>query len=443
MSKTASKRFNWSGEWLTSMKLGLILLGIIAVAAGLGTFIPQVDQNPNKAKAVGQIWQIFGFTHIYSTFWFRLLLGLLCLNLLACSLKRSRRIYGRVFQPRLPLDVSGLPNKFRTEINGDFTQLQQSMQRIISKQMFRLTTQETAEGWSFHAVRRRMGYWGSFLTHVAFVILVLGAFSGNLLGFKGYFIAGAGGTLPIQSIMLSSGKVAADFRVRINSAQKKYLSDGELDNWYTDLSILNKNGQEMSRQTLSVNHPFSYQGITFYQANFANGVRLTANIRGQKKAVVLQEQDDYFQAPGTDLYFVVAGIQGEPEKPLINYLVFKGNGAQPVQQGNLLTSQTASIQGQFTMTLERYVPFTGIQVKEDPGVGVVWLGSILLIAGLFLSFYWRPVTVAGILTRNGATDGSLTLGMTSSKKTEELFKEITSIGQIANPPLTLENKSSD
>lgn len=432
MGKETHTGFGLLEEWLTSMKLGLILLGIIAVTAGLGTFIPQVDQSPEQAAKVGQLWQTLGFTQLYSTFWFRLLLGLLCLNLVACSARRFQGIYRLVFHSRPPQVAGDLPHKIRTEIRGDFPGLQRAVEKLLAQKGFRTTAQETATGWSFLGVRRRWGYWGSLVTHLAFVILVLGAVLSSLLGFKGYFMAGAGSIVPIQSITVTNGKINQNFSVRVNSAEKKYLPSGELDNWYSDLSIVNKNGRVLAQQMISVNHPFTYRGITFYQSDYASGVHITADVQGIKKDILLREQNDYYQAPGTDLYFVVAQVKGNEQKPLMVYWVFKSNEAQPVQQGTLANGQTANIQGAYKVTLDGYVPFTGIQVKEDPGVGVVWLGSTLLLVGLFLSFYWRPARVAGVLTREGTTEGILTLGMTAGKDTEGFLSEIKKSSGVKN-----------
>lgn len=410
-------------EWLTSMKLGLVLLGIIAITAGLGTFIPQFDQSPQEALKVAQLWQTLGFTQIYSTFWFRFLLGLLCLNLVACSLRRFHGIYGRVFRPRPPGTAGELPAKIRTEIRGDYHVLQDSVQRTLAHKGFRLTEQETETGWSFLGLRRRWGYWGSFVTHMAFVILVLGAFMSSLLGAKGYFMVGAGSTLSLQSIM-TEGRVGQNFNVRVNSAEKKYLPNGQLDNWYTNLSLISLGGRVLVRKTISVNHPLTYKGITFYQSDYTSGVRLTADVRGSKQEVLLSEQSDYYNVPGTELYFMVAQIAGSEQKPQMFYGVYNNNG-QTVQQGTLSKGQTASIQGKYKMTLDGYAPFTGIQVKKDPGVGVVWLGSALLLVGLFLSFYWRPSRVAGVLSRVEETEeGILALGMTAGKDTESFLSKM-------------------
>lgn len=402
-------------ELFSSMKLGLALLGIIALVAAIGTFFPQMSQEPDKAREVGQVWQALGFTHLYSTVWFRLLLGLLSLNLIVCSMQRFSGIYRRTFKPTPPEDSARVPRTVRAEIEGPVPALRQAVERVLPAMGYRLTTADKDGMLTFVGIRHRWGNWGSFITHLAFVVLLAGAFLGSTLGFKGFLMAGTGEVVPIQQIQIEKGKVAENFSVRINSAEDRFLPTGERDNWYTDLSIL-ENGKEVARKTLSVNHPFTYQGVTLYQASFANGARFTADIRGQKMPVVLQEQGGtYFQAPGTDLYLVVAGLQGGSGRSTVMFQVYKGQSSRPVQTGQLTTGQSADIQGQYQLVFEGKTAFTGLQVKKDPGVWVIWLGSGLLLAGLMLSFYWRPRSVSGVVETWGASRGKLVLGLAAGK----------------------------
>ncbi|TGE34450.1 cytochrome c biogenesis protein ResB [Desulfosporosinus sp. Sb-LF] len=403
----------------SSMKMGLALLGIIALVSGIGTLIPQSEQDPEKAKAVGQLWQTLGLTHLFSTVWFRLLLGLLCINLIVCSLQRFRGIYRQTFKLSPPSNLARVPQKNRRVVKGEGTVLRESVQEFLKQKGYRFMFSDQSDQWSFTAIKRRFGNWGSFITHLSFVVLVLGALLGSVLGFKGYFMEGAGKTFPIQGIELSKGNVSETFSVRINSAEDRLLPNGERDNWYTDMSIL-ENGQEVARKTLSVNHPFNYKGITFYQANFANGAHFTADMNGQKTPVVLREQgQNYFQAPGTELYLIATTIMktSSSQKAGVLYQVYKGTGAEPVQSGQLTSGQTIDVQGTYRLTFDGTAGFTGLQVKKDPGVVIIWLGCALLVGGLLLAFYWQPVVISGILIPENGTQGTLTVGALSGKAT--------------------------
>lgn len=401
--------------FFSSMKLGLALLGVIALVAGVGTLFPQVNVDPEKAQAVGQIWQKLGFTNLYGTFWFRLLMGLLCINLVVCSTQRFQGVYNRTFKLKPPEGTSTVPKKVQVKWAGDGDALKLSVREVLKRRGYKIVTKENNEGWSFIAIKRRLGNWGSIIAHVSFVVLVIGAMLGSFLGFKGFFMTGAGTTVPISSINVSRGTVKHDFSVRINSAEDRFLANGERDNWYTDMSIL-KNSQEVARQTISVNHPFTYEGVTFYQSSFAKGVHLTADLKGKKIPLVLQEKGgNYFQAEGTDLYLIAAAINSGQQTTSIVYQVYQGTASQPIQTGQLKLGQTIDIQGKYKLTLDGNAGFTGVQVKEDPGVMVIWLGCALLLGGLLLSFYWRTSVVLGIFIVKQGNQGELTMGALAGK----------------------------
>lgn len=410
----------------SSMKTGLVLLGIVALASGVGTLIPQEALDPERAQAVSEIWRALGFTHLYSSIWFQLLLGLLCINLIVCSVQRFGGIYRQTFKPITPKNPGNTPSKIQAKLSSqDGETLRSDLQKLLQNKGFRVISNEQDGKWSFVAQKRRWGNWGSIITHLAFVILIVGALLGSLIGFKGFLMVSVGNTVPIQLINVSKGKVIEDFSVKINSAEDKILQSGERDNWYTDLSII-ESGKEVARQTISVNHPFSFKGVTFYQSSFAPGAKFTVDLKGQKIPVVLQSRGgNYFQAPGTDLLLIMAVMKADPKEPVIQYQVFKGNTQQPLKMGQLTLGQSENIDNTFTLTFDELANFTGMQVNKDPGVIVVWIGCGLLMLGLILSFYWRSITLSGILEKQG--ESVLILGAQTGKVSVGIKEEFNRI----------------
>jgi cytochrome c biogenesis protein len=408
----------------SSMKTGLLLLGIVALLSAIGTLIPQEALDPEGAQAVGKIWKTLGFTSLFSSVWFQLLVGLLCINLIVCSVQRFSGIYKETFKPTIPKSSANVPSKIQAKyVDGDGDALRRRVQESLKNKGFRIISSEQDEKWGFVAQKRRWGNWGSIITHISFVILILGALIGSLTGFKGFFMAGEGDTVPIRGIEVNKGKINENFSIKINSAEDRILENGERDNWYTDLSVL-EGGKEVARETISVNHPMTYKGVTFYQASYASGAKFTVDLKGQKIPVVLQSRGgNYFQAPGTDLFLILAAMKTDPKESVILYQVFKGN--QQVKMGQMTPGQSDNIENTYTLTFDAPAGYTGLQVKKDPGVHIVWLGSGLLMLGLILSFYWRAVTISGIIEKQG--EYVLTMGALTGKisiGTKEEFDQI-------------------
>lgn len=403
----------------SSMKTGVVLLGVVALVSGIGTIIPQEASDPEGAMAVSSFWKTLGFTNLYGSALFQLLMGLLCINLIVCSIQRFGSIYRLTFKSAPPQTTGNVPSRIQTKISvTDDNTIKQGIQDLFKSRGFRLISSDNDNKWGFIAQKRRLGNWGSFVTHLSFVILILGALIGSITGFKGFLMAGEGDIVPIRSIDLEKGSISENFSVKVNSVEDRILDNGERDNWYSDLSII-ESGKEVVRKTISVNHPLTYDGVTFYQASYAPGAKLTVDIQGQKIPVVLQNRGgNYFQAPGTDLYLILAAMKTDPKEPVILYQVYKGDSEQPIAMGQLTPGQSENIVDTYTLTFDAMSGYTGLQVKKDPGVSVVWLGSGLLMLGLIVSFYWRPITISGVIENQkepvlimGALTGKLNLGI--------------------------------
>lgn len=402
----------------SSMKFGLTLLGIIAFTAGIGTLFPQTGDNPTKAETINQVWQVLGLTHLYSTAWFRFLLGLLFINLVFCSVQRFHGIYIKSFKPQPLESKSFIPGKIRRELSGEPNELRETVESDLRGKRFLIIAKDNEKGWSFIALKRRWGYWGSLITHIAIAVLVVAGLIGLLAGFKGYFMGLVGTTKSVQNVNVIQGKVPGDFDIRVNSFEPRFLPNGDRENWYTDLSILEK-GKEVAHQTISTNHPFTYKGISFYQSSWSVGI--TVGMNGQEFPVTMNEGEStgLFQLPGTDMSMSI-DVGQNLRQPTVSYQV--SQGFKKVQSGQVLMGQTVDVQGKVKLTVDGWI--TGLKVKRDPGVPLVWLGFALLVIGLLLSFYWRPLLVYGVLERAENGSGKLTLGVSSARFVSSVPKEL-------------------
>ena len=76
------------------MKAANILLALVALLCGLSSLIPQGRELPFYAENYPGAYTLIYRTHFYDVFsswYFVLLMGLLCLSLLVCSLRMFRR----------------------------------------------------------------------------------------------------------------------------------------------------------------------------------------------------------------------------------------------------------------------------------------------------------------------------------------------------------------
>lgn len=99
MAKVIGKtgaRENGSPLWnlFTSVKLAVVLIFLIALACGLSTFIVQDKTSQEYSARYGEglayFLQLTQLTHVFQSYWFTLLLLLLCTNLVCCTIERWR-----------------------------------------------------------------------------------------------------------------------------------------------------------------------------------------------------------------------------------------------------------------------------------------------------------------------------------------------------------------
>lgn len=92
--KVSESQMFWLWQFLSSVKLAVVVIFLIAVACILGTFIVQGRSPEEYAARYGRGWAAFlegaQFTEVFHSYWFTILLVLLCLNLLVCAIKRWR-----------------------------------------------------------------------------------------------------------------------------------------------------------------------------------------------------------------------------------------------------------------------------------------------------------------------------------------------------------------
>ncbi|HAX96016.1 MAG TPA: cytochrome c biogenesis protein ResB, partial [Prolixibacteraceae bacterium] len=87
------KNSNPIWDFFASVKLAIINLFILSTTSIIGTIIPQKESAQwyidKYGETTANFFQVLSFTpDMYSSVWFVLLLGLLCLNLIVCSLDR-------------------------------------------------------------------------------------------------------------------------------------------------------------------------------------------------------------------------------------------------------------------------------------------------------------------------------------------------------------------
>ena len=382
---------------IANLKLAIVLLLAIAVVSIAGTVIEQAQtltfyqQNyPESPALYGFLtWKVIlaaGLNHVYSTWWYLSLLILFGASLTACTFTRqlpalkAARKWKYYQQPKQFEKLAMSAELDRGSIS--------SLILLLKEQKYQVWQQDN----TLYARKGIIGRIGPIVVHLGMLIVLAGGMWGIFTGFFAQEMVMSGNTFKIQNIIesgpFSSPQIPDDWAVKVNRFWIDYTNSGDIDQFYSDLSVVDDDGTELKRETIYVNHPLRYDGVTLYQTNW-----------GIAAVKVQLNNSPIFQIPVAKLDTLNAGnIWGTwiPTKPDmssgVSMLIKDMQGTALIynQQGELTSAirigQSIDIDG-INLKLLDIVGSTGLQIKADPGVPIVYTGFALLMMGVVMSYF--------------------------------------------------------
>jgi cytochrome c biogenesis protein len=382
---------------LADLRLAIILLLLIAIFSVSGTVIEQGQsiefyQNnyPESPALFGFLtWKVIlliGLDQVYQTWWFLSLLILFGSSLTACTftrqlptLKSARRwqYYQR------PQQFKNLA--LSTELEENSLDV---LEDVLKKRYFKVFQEDN----KLYARRGIMGRIGPIVVHASMLIILAGSIIGAFTGFMAQEMVPSGATFKVQHIFnagrFSESQIPQDWSVKVNRFWINYTPDGVIDQFYSDLSVLDNQGEEVDRQTIHVNQPLRYDGVTFYQADWGiAGIRVRVN-NSPAFLLPMAQLDTNGQGRIWGTWVPTKPDLSEGVSVLVKDLqgtVFIYN-----EDGELIATaregNSATINETITLYIDQLVGSTGLQIKSDPGIPIVYLGFGLLMISVLMSY---------------------------------------------------------
>ena len=322
----------------------------------------------------------FGLDHVYKTWWFLFLIFLFGCSLVLCSLLQQ-----------LPsLKIARRCQFFRN--NSAFSKLNNytilttcSFSKILAgiKMAEYSIFQQKNIVYSYKGLIGRIA---PIIVHFSMILVLVGTIVSSLFGFKAQEIVPKTENFHIQNI-LSNGRltIIPQNSARVNDFWITYTKNKTISQFYSDISILNTNGNEIKRKTISVNYPLIDKGVYYYQTDWnLIGLRFKTNTNqiieyplvnvfpNQEKIWLTWISNNQFTQNG--IILVIDNLEGYCS-------IYSDEG---LFLGNVEINETLNFNQ--NIKLLEILSSTGLQIKIDPGIPLIYLGFFFLMISTLMSY---------------------------------------------------------
>ena len=386
-------------EWktLARMRTAVILLAIVAGLSIIATELPQRAIQPERASGwiqahalIGPWFDRLGFFAVYESWPLIAAVVLLYVSLGNCVITRGLALYRR-WRRKLPR-------------NAQF-----------------------------------IGEAGSLVFHLSFFVLLLGVMYNLAAGFTAFVNVVEGDSVvearpsydQIEEGVLFNPSAHKGFEVKVDKFNASYYNDGRPADFVSHTEVFDQ-GNKVAAKDIRVNQYLAYNDVKFYQANY--GWAPVIQVTDPSGKLIYDSPVVFFGdpqlsngvmkvpaagPPGQQLgarMFFVPDLQGDaqnphagtanPDNPAVSMIVFQGDlHADRVQnvydidvsqmktlwQGGLHLGQTAQLPGGYRVSFPRLARYTGLQVTYAPGLPIIYTSFVLMLGGLLIRLYLRPV----------------------------------------------------
>ncbi|GER94221.1 cytochrome c biogenesis protein ResB [hot springs metagenome] len=414
-------------NFFSSITLAVVVFSIISLTSIVGTIIEQGAEPERNIKllskffgeaspTVFRILDSLGFTNMFHSWWFIALLFIFAANLIICSLDRLPRIWNIVKEPIKPIShdvLNTMPIKKEMILKEKLDNAKTTVESLLRNIGFKANVHIVDKGLQIYAEKGRLSRLGVYVTHFSIIIILIGAVIGIFFGFNASLNL-LEGTTSAVAYTRNGKEIPLGFEIGCNDFEVSFYENSDtpkaFKSWLTILENgrpVKINGKEVTE--IDVNRPLRYKGITFYQSSYGfsptkdslfkfsvtsnNGKKQDIQIKfGESFNIpdtnIMGKVSDFSPALGIDesgRLFTYAEMMNNPAV----FVEFTENGKPKYNQWILKRyPQTWKVPDGIIEFKDLWgAQYTGLQVRKDPGVWIVYLGCIVMAIGLYAAFF--------------------------------------------------------
>lgn len=488
-SAIRSKTYNKSiidkiWNFFSSVKVGVSLIVITLIASSLGTFFPQkfnIQAATEAEKAlyyeqnygtIGKLYYELGFSDIFNSWWYQILVGLLAISIIVASLDRGIPLYKSLKNQRVKRHESFM-KKQRIVAQGPVTEGDPSKTLdLISEKMTQLRYKVRRDGNALLAEKNRFARSGPYINHLGLIIFIFGVMLRFVPGFhvdeamwiregevraipgmEGYFLENEQFILETYD----NDPTRAQIEQGVAVIPKNYQTNVKLYKQAEGALLGDTENMELVKEySIRVNHPLKYDGYSIYQMDFRQNELKTMTFElthkesgkslGSMKIDLTDPDKEYVLGENTKVeilnyYPDFSGMKDgvpqtasqypnnpafvfkmtTPDKPK-GEISFVSIGAPPVEAG----------ENEYKMTFKNVETrnVSGLTIKKDVTIPILIIGGAIFLLGLAIGSYWnhRRLWVQQL------EDGTIMLAAHTNKNWFSIKKDLDIVTDYAHLP---------
>jgi cytochrome c biogenesis protein len=415
-------------RFFCSVRAAVVEIAILAVLVLIGTLrgsdAPQWLANaiPATQPFVDRwyAWDVFGSLPFIG------ILTLLSIAIAVCTINRVPGIWNTIANPTVRTSRGFLRSADLSATYQNATPpeaLLDDLSTSLKQQRFRVITERHGEETHLYADKNRYAKLATFPFHLALILILVGGIVGGRYGFReNEFLIPEGS---VREVGHGTG-----LSVELVQFRDSWREDGTPAEYRSDL-VLYEDGQPVQEKSITVNNPMSHGMVTFYQASYGQAATLRVTddegrtLFDDSVPLGLYTHANNPDAPAGVQVLPQAGVQlnviapdnnraNAPELDTLNlrsgqmYVQVREigpNASDERPSAAINMGETARI-GNFNVEFVRESRFTLLQVASNPGIPIFWVASLLLVAGLAITFYFPNRRIRGILSMAPGSSGS-------------------------------------
>jgi cytochrome c biogenesis protein len=407
-------------RFFCSVRAAIAEIAVLALLVLIGTLrgssVPWAiaDKLPFTTPLVDR-WYAWDVFHSLP---FAAILTVLAVAISICTINRAPGIWQAIAHPTVATTHGFLRN---AEISARYTsdapptQLADQVAAAMRTGGYRVLSEARHDEIHLYGDRWRFSRLATFPFHLALILILFGGIVGAAWGFReNEFIIPEGSQ---RELGHGTGLI-----VRLDDFSEVYRENGTALEYRSDVR-LQRDGADIAAGSMTVNHPYTYGDVVFYQSGFGQAVAL--RIEDPNGAVLFDDALPLgpFQsklnpdAPAARVDLIPAGVAlsvvapdqnqaNAPELDTLNlrpgemfFMIRPLGPDSPLEMpvGETISQGESIALGDLTLTFVREKRFSVLQVARNPGIPIFIMAAVLLVGGLSVTFYFPHRRVRGIV----------------------------------------------